>query len=151
MSGTDDIERDRMRDVQKLIDQAVELGDVIVVCEDCGAEYMLTSVAENRKVPPEQVSGMRGVIDVGIFCPNCDKFHHSFYNTPRLRKIRQAMDKEQGLYSALMHGQVPVSDQRRASLMKQQRKKMNKAKRKMQRALDETQRLIRKKIDESEN
>lgn len=139
--------REPARDVHELIKQAIEFGEAPVECEVCGMIWRLPDVVMNKKIPKEEVGGLRGVIDVGIFCPKCQKFYHSFYNTPRLEAMRKQMDKAQALYMAAYNGQAPLSEGQRVMFMRTQMREYRRMRRLMMRTHGQIQALIQRKLN----
>jgi len=56
-----------------------------VQCE-CGGQYA-------AKAPLEQVEHSPGVFSVGVRCPHCQSFTHSFYEDESTRELQQALDR----------------------------------------------------------
>ena len=62
--------------------------DMTVVCESCSEEYLLSAGLKERKV-----EGLRDVTEIGILCPFCELWQHSYFMNDRLRKMVEALGR----------------------------------------------------------
>lgn len=58
---------------------------VEVECTQCKRSVKLERCTKQRKLS-------HGVMDVGILCPHCDHWTHSFYETAEVKRLRAQLD-----------------------------------------------------------
>lgn len=57
---------------------------VVVTCEGCKRSVKLERCIKQKKLD-------RNLADVGIECPHCKHWTHSFYETPAIKRAREAI------------------------------------------------------------
>lgn len=58
---------------------------VEVECTQCKRSVSLERCTKQRKL-------RHGVVDVGILCPHCDHWTHSFYETSQVKRLRAQLN-----------------------------------------------------------
>lgn len=56
-----------------------------VDCNKCGKEF---------EFKPQQQQHNENVIEIGLKCPHCEEWFHSYFLTPQLLKIQEGLKKD---------------------------------------------------------
>jgi hypothetical protein len=64
-----------------------------VQCTHCQKRFALAGNLERRPL-----ASNRQVVDVGLACPHCRHFVHSYFDTPKIRRGRKSLKKAEKLF-----------------------------------------------------
>ncbi len=54
-----------------------------IKCSSCSGEYLLS-----KKNIARRGTAVKGVIQIGVVCPHCEHFAHSYFETPAMQKAQ---------------------------------------------------------------
>lgn len=128
-------------------DAARREGVVFITCpnEECGYTMRSDVAIGKREIASHLVGGMRGVHEIGVLCPKCQTWEHSFFTNPNLRNLRQGLDKQAVVCQAIGLGKMPIPTEMRADAMSAAWKIYKKKKRAFTIAFDRFNKQMRRK------
>lgn len=65
-----------------------------VLCPNCQKYSSLKDSLQRRPL-----KGNKTVTDVGIACPHCEHFTHSYFDTPKIRRRRKRLKKARKIFA----------------------------------------------------
>jgi hypothetical protein len=63
----------------------IKKGSLVSVCRNCKRVFNFRNIGFTTK----KLDYPKGIMDVGIECPNCENFTHSYYLTDELEKMQK--------------------------------------------------------------
>lgn len=127
-------------DRERAIREAIENNVMAITCPNCASEHMLEQVSKKYELAEH-----KGTFEVGIECPDCNLWTHSFFVNARLAGLRRELDKAAALVSAMSHIQMP--DQKRLEMSDRLEKQYRKKKRSFATAFNAFNDMMRNKYD----